>query len=112
MARKDATTFEEAKLCPKCEIPGEDVSTVPVPGRPGTTVHTIFCRNEACTWNNTNWIVQVNPDGSIPPPKTKQDKKYGDLPTPTGGEEEYLARLQRQADMEKIPGAEVINPFQ
>ena len=60
------TTFEEAKLCPKCSMPGEDVATTPAEKDPRKTIHTIYCRNDQCTWFNTPWLVQVNPDGSVP----------------------------------------------
>jgi hypothetical protein len=65
----EAPTFETASRCPKCDMPGEDVSTTPIKERgirPGTVIHNIFCRNDQCKWYNTSWIVQVNPDGSIP----------------------------------------------
>jgi hypothetical protein len=58
-------TFEEAKLCPFCEKPGEDASSVPLPQGRGT-MHLIYCRNSLCQWYNTNWFVQVRPDGTIP----------------------------------------------
>lgn len=63
-----ATTFEEAKKCPKCNQPGEDKFTKPSIDRRGQRVelHFIFCRTVLCPWNDTNWVVQVNSDGSIP----------------------------------------------
>lgn len=74
-----ATSFEEAKICPKCNKPGEDRKTVVAPGLPrGTTVHTIYCVSVLCPWYETCWMVQVNPDGSIPPPQdhTRTEKVY------------------------------------
>lgn len=64
------TTFEEATRCPKCKQPGEVVSTKKVTDRDlkmgKATANTVMCHNPVCTWVNTNWVVQVNPDGSIP----------------------------------------------
>jgi hypothetical protein len=31
--------------------------------------HTIYCRQKLCPWEDTCWIVQVNPDGSVPAPR-------------------------------------------
>jgi hypothetical protein len=66
-----STTFEDAKRCPKCETPGMVISkrmslhSSPV-ARAKPTVYVIRCVNQLCAWFDTNWIVQVNPDGSIP----------------------------------------------
>lgn len=57
---------ETARRCPKCKMPGEPVSVVPVPSKPGDKVHTMMCRNDRCTWFNTGWIYQVKADGTIP----------------------------------------------
>jgi hypothetical protein len=62
-----ATTFEEAKCCPKCKEPGEDRKTESVPNKPGVTLHWIYCATARCKWFDTPWAVQVNKDGSIPP---------------------------------------------
>lgn len=65
-----ATTYEEATQCPKCGLPGNVRIKKPA-GRnlpPGTQLHTVYCENERCSWYNTCWFVQLNPDGSIPPP--------------------------------------------
>ena len=106
-----ATTFEEAKLCPKCELPGDDVSSSAGKDSRGKPVvlHMIFCRNDTCKWYNTNWIVQVNSDGSIPQAYSQVgDKKYPKL------SQESVTRIeesiQRQLAAETEPGAEVRNP--
>ena len=74
------TTFTEAKRCPKCEVPGEDrrQSKAPQGATRGAMLHYIFCMNERCEWFDTCWIVQVNPDGSVPPKAnhTGQPKVY------------------------------------
>jgi hypothetical protein len=73
------TTFEEASRCPQCRQPGKDVRVIPIPlGTPGVTrgakIHTILCQN--CDFGV--WLVQVDPDGSVPPPQdhTKKPKLY------------------------------------
>jgi sulfatase maturation enzyme AslB (radical SAM superfamily) len=72
------TTFEEASRCPKCKQPGKDVKTIRLPNNTkiprGSTVHTIRCEN--CDFGV--WLVQVNADGSVPPPQdhTGKPKQY------------------------------------
>jgi hypothetical protein len=58
------TTFESAKICPRCNKPGEDMKQMPGPR--GATIHVVYCRTEGCRWEGTSWIIQVNRDGSIP----------------------------------------------
>jgi sulfatase maturation enzyme AslB (radical SAM superfamily) len=77
----------------------------------GTTLKTIYCRNERCRWNDTCWIVQVNPDGSVPPPtdhtnRTKQytgfeghDQLAKDLMDALQGE--YNASIERGAEIRR-----------
>jgi len=73
------TTLEEARRCPRCNEPGElgEKRPVSVWGRdgrrimgitPGAMLHLFYCRNKRCKWFNTPWEVQINPDGTIPPP--------------------------------------------
>ena len=106
-----ATTFEDAKHCPKCDMPGEDVSSQP--GRDSKNrqvlLHMIFCRNDACPWFNTSWVVQVNSDGSIPQPYSQiGEKKYPLVSPETATRIEES--IQRQLAAETQPGAEVRNP--
>lgn len=60
-------TFEEASRCPKCEQPGRPGSPQPS-AKPGVRVVPVTCENERCRWYNTGWLVQLNPDGSVPDP--------------------------------------------
>jgi hypothetical protein len=52
------TTFEEASRCPQCKQPGKDTKSIPIP--------------------LGVWLVQVDPDGSVPPPQdhSKKPKLY------------------------------------
>lgn len=57
------TTFEMASRCPKCAAPGKVMLVTSIPqGK----VHTFECANERCERTGERWIVQTNPDGSIP----------------------------------------------
>jgi|SRR5882762_5721136 len=58
------TTFEEAKRCPKCKVAGKLADQRPQGS--GITVHTFECENSRCERSGERWIVQTNPDGSIP----------------------------------------------
>lgn len=62
------TTDEEARRCPKCKKPGEVRKTEPAKNMPtGTKIQHVFCVTDRCKWFDTPWMVQVNPDGTIPP---------------------------------------------
>lgn len=106
------TSFEEAKRCPKCELPGEDMGatpkTSPNTGKP-VKVHTIFCRNDVCKWFNTSWIVQVNDDGTIPEPYSQLGRKQ----FPAVSEESATRireNIEAQLRAETQGGAEIRNP--
>jgi hypothetical protein len=117
MAESLQTTFEEAKRCPKCQVPGKDNRIVAVlrgvrdvPN--GAKVHEILCVNERCEWYNTPWFVQENPDGTVPPPTdhTGKEKKYIGFE----GHDEMARRLKAQMEKEAAaslqPGAEIRRP--
>jgi hypothetical protein len=95
-------------------MPGEVVSKNPSTEKRGVVIHMIYCRTEGCRWQDTSWIVQVNADGSIPPPidhsKRPDTKNYPKLRGPDSEEERVLNAIQRQIDAETKPGAEVRNP--
>jgi hypothetical protein len=102
------TTYEETKLCPKCGEPGELTSQTPALSRalrPGTTAHIFYCRNEQCKWFDTWWIVQVNPDGTIPPPNYGQGqaKQFPTLITPEE-EQRVVDNIAKQIDLETREG--------
>jgi hypothetical protein len=112
------TTLEEARRCPKCEQPGDLTVVTPAPARrggrrtaiqPGTTFHHFTCRNKRCKWYDTVCrVVQVNPDGSIPPPLMKRAKEFPAIPDRTVEVNEALAR---QLAMETSDtGGEIARP--
>ena len=103
------TTFEEAKLCPKCGRTGEDRAQIPAPRDAklprGTKIHFIYCVTELCRWFNTPWQVQVNPDGSIPAPRNHsgEHKVYANI---EGHDDMALAlakNLKQQFEDEQDP---------
>lgn len=109
------STYEEAKRCPKCDKPGEVTRDIPA-GRglpPGTRVHEITCRTPLCPWENTPWMVQVNADGSIPPPQdhSKTQKVYVGFEGHDELARKLVDNLQKQYDAEQHKGAEIKNPF-
>lgn len=89
------STFEEARRCPKCEQPGAVVAEKVGPH--GSKIHTIMCMNSRCTWNNTTYIVQVNPDGTVPPPSTDRFRNFPKIPDRTDEVNANLMRLYEQS---------------
>lgn len=104
------TTYEEAKLCPRCGMPGEEVSQVPSPKR--SIVHVIYCRNSECKWFNTSWLVQVNADGSIPTAEHQltERKKFPALPSHEAGAERIMEALRLDKEAQTRKGAELRRP--
>lgn len=104
------TTFEEAKLCPKCGIPGQEVSSIPAPAgttRPGTKIHVLICKNETCNLAEQSWLVQVNPDGSVPPAGRREEKQFPALNISTD-EKTVVDRIQAEYNQSVQPeGAEL-----
>lgn len=70
-----ASTFEIAKQCPKCSVPGEDRKQYK---SKESTTHVIYCVNPRCKWYDTPWNVSVMKDGSVPDPQDfyKREKQY------------------------------------
>lgn len=99
------TTLEEASRCPKCEEPGRYAGerSLGPHGRQGKAK--IFeCENNRCKWFGTTWIVQVGPDGTIPPPTTVRDKQFKEL---KDDPDKIRALYDRQLELETKPGAEI-----
>lgn len=72
------TTEEEVRRCPRCEQPGTMTANRPIKGKPGAKLQNFMCMNKRCRWYNTEWTVQINPDGTVPPPQ--RHKKFFDKP--------------------------------
>lgn len=71
------STFEEAKRHTVCGDPGEEVNTIrPEEAVRGTIVHVFECKNKRCSAHTDRWMVQTNPDGSIPKPGKRGPKAF------------------------------------
>ena len=107
-------SFEDAKQCPKCKQPGEEVGTRPAPkgATKGSKLVTIKCKNERCVWFDTIWYVQLNPDGSVPEPKDHrgEPKLYEGFE----GHDELARQISDALEAERILSqqhGEIRNPY-
>lgn len=92
------TTYEEARRCPKCKEPGEEVADTPAPTGRGVTrgarLKHIQCRNTRCKWyNGAPYLVQTNPDGTVPPPNLHREKQFRERPDDHGQTAEALEQM-------------------
>jgi hypothetical protein len=75
-----SASWEEARRCPGDGSPGEVVSKTPAKRGsglpPGTQFVTLQCKNNRCAYNETPYIVQIRPDGTIPDPTLQRDKSF------------------------------------
>lgn len=101
------TRYEEAKKCPKCGKPGEIRKSYPAPQssglKPGTEIRLCYCTTEKpfeCPWYNTSWTIQVNPDGTVPPPRdhTFSPKEYVADPEA----DDIIRRIEESLTMQKV----------
>lgn len=110
----DGTTFEEAKKCPKCGQPGEDMGSRKVQSPNSgkmVEIHSIYCRTQLCTWFDTMWIVQVNEDGTVPQAYSQLGRKqYPKLSPEMESKVNDSIRAQLAAET-KPGGSEIINPY-
>jgi hypothetical protein len=90
-------SYEEAKHCPKCGQQGKLGKThTKLSGRPGAKLEEWFCQNERCRWYNTPWVIQLNPDGTIPTYDETGDKMYPVIDLARG--ERAVEQTQRQTE--------------
>lgn len=94
------STYDAARRCPRCKELGEKTGERPLRRAFGVTrgamLHEFTCRNVGrCRWaDSAPYFVQVNPDGTIPPPVEKREKQFRELPNDHGRTEEYVQNLQ------------------
>jgi hypothetical protein len=107
-------TYEEAIKCPKCKNPGEVKKVQPLKGRTpkggiGSKLHHVYCKSVLCPWYDTLYFVQVNADGSVPPPTnhTGSPKLYQGFEGHDQEANRLLDTLKRNAQRETEPGAEI-----
>lgn len=113
---KSYATLELAKACPKCKKPGMEKSTTPVrpePGsriQPGTVAKIFSCMNEGCRWFRTTWVVQVNPDGTVPAPHRKE-KQFNVDPVLQARARQLAEATERQLEREQGEGGAEIRGY-
>lgn len=74
-------SYEEASRCPKCKEVGRLANKRSIKNIRGATIHIFECHNEKCKWfNESGWMVQVNPDGSVPNPDVNRPKQFPQRP--------------------------------
>lgn len=75
------TSVEDAKYCPKCGVAGREMGTKVLPElRRGSKVILFQCENPRCRWYESQWPVQVNPDGTVPlRPSKGAEKQFPEL---------------------------------
>lgn len=108
MAESVETTLEEARRCPKCKEPGSEAGVAPAPGigvTRGAKIFRYVCENNRCPWyGQVCKLVQVNPDGTIPPPTTTHRNSLRPL-VDDGGRTRQ--RLLDQLSLETSGGGEI-----
>jgi hypothetical protein len=109
MAESQDSTYEEATRCPKCGNPGNVRKKTAAPREAnlprGTTIHHVYCEHELCPWYDTTWMVQVNADGSVPPPKNHrgQPKIYQGFENHDQMARDITAAMEAQVRRETDP---------
>jgi hypothetical protein len=68
------TLFEEAKRCPKCKQPGEEVAESKAPSGDGV-LKFFRCENTRCPEVGERWVVQIRADGTVPSPTDNRGPK-------------------------------------
>lgn len=90
-------SFEARTMCPKCKLVGE--VTLAQVHRDKAKTYSITCRNALCRWDGINWLVDVNPDGSVPIVRPHK-KAYPRMPDLTDrireAADEQIARSMKQ----------------
>jgi len=83
--------LEDAKRCPKCKEIGE--LHLNRKNRDGSKSFDVTCHNDRCPWFNTKWVIDTNPDGSVPEPSTNRRKAYPAIPDRTEAIQETVDRI-------------------
>ena len=105
-----SSSYEEAIRCPECGQPGDDKVKRPAPPQAelpaGTMIHVVYCMNKNCGWYSTTWLIQVNPDGTIPDKKdhTGEQKIYGGFENHDVEAQRIINQLTIQNEMTTRPG--------
>lgn len=89
------TTYEEAKRCPKCKVPGV-LKLTKAGERRGSKIEVFHCETQGCKWYGTGWTVQINADGTIPTRKPGLSEIPGFSPDQEAYARRYLEDLKGQ----------------
>jgi hypothetical protein len=96
-------TFEEARACPKCAVPGTVGKSKSIP-RTRDQLITITCQNPRCKWYNTNWTVQRRADGTVPDPDPRGHIKEYQATTASGLVVSNMQNLQDLLEAQRRKG--------
>lgn len=108
---------DDATRCPKCDKPGKETRKFPAPKSstsvPGAMIVEFECVSTLCPWFETLWMVQINPDGSIPEPSNHRGRPKTYLKTK---EDDRMAQQIRDAIDAQIAAetrghGEIRNPY-
>ncbi len=90
-------SFEEASKCPRCDNAGEQNALVR--NVKDGKLYTFTCRNSACSWFETDWVVQRLEDGTVPLRETTRERTFAPIPGMT--QEKAIKALKQTADDEE-----------
>lgn len=91
------TSYDEARRCYRCKELGKQVSDRPASERYMGRIHTYRCMNARCIGFERDWIIQVRPDGSIPPPIMNREKSFPVYDTGVSNQQK-IAKARAQTD--------------
>lgn len=99
-----ASSWEDARKCPKCASNGEEVGERPG-SQPRSKIIILQCPKPQCPWYGTRFEVLINPDGTIPDALTHRPKAYNRVQDDGGATQRILERQLHQ--MQQPGGGEV-----
>lgn len=109
-----SASWEDARRCYECKMVGAEKGRSA--GRTGvmrgSTIITLECKNSRCSNNNTPWIVQIRPDGSIPEPTLDREKEFQIVPSHIKERGRRIVEgLEAQVASELEEGTEILSPW-
>lgn len=97
-------SFEQATRCPRCDQPGEVEENTARRGPNRSKIFMVWCRNGACKWNDTNWVVQQLEDGTVPvrAARADQPRRLKTFPKLPGTRDSYMGEVERADDTRNL----------